>query len=62
MYGCRGSMAHHNTDLYADTAPQDHCITSTFWPMGEAWMDTHIWEHYSYTMDREFLERYFPVL
>ena len=62
MYGCRGSMAHHNTDLYADTAPQDHCITSTFWPMGEAWMATHIWEHYSYTMDREFLERYFPVL
>ena len=62
MYGCRGSMAHHNTDLYADTAPQDHCITSTFWPMGEAWMATHIWEHYSYTMDHEFLERYFPVL
>lgn len=62
MYGCRGSMAHHNTDLYADTAPQDHCIMSTFWPMGEAWMATHIWEHYSYTQDREFLERYFPVL
>lgn len=62
MYGCRGSVAHHNTDLYADTAPQDHCITSTFWPMGEAWMATHIWEHYSYTLDREFLEKYFPVL
>ena len=27
MYGCRGSVAHHNTDIYADTAPQDLCIT-----------------------------------
>ena len=44
MYGCRGSVAHHNTDLYGDTAPQDHCITSTFWVMGEAWLATHIWE------------------
>lgn len=62
MYGCSGSVAHHNTDLYGDTAPQDHCITATFWPMGEAWMATHIWEHYQYTGDRAFLERYFSVL
>lgn len=62
MYGCRGSVAHHNTDIYADTAPQDHCMTSTFWVMGEAWLATHIWEHYQFTQDRRFLEKYFPVL
>lgn len=62
MYGCRGSVAHHNTDLYGDTAPQDHCITSTFWVMGEAWLATHIWEHYLYTSDKEFLREHFDVL
>jgi alpha-L-fucosidase 2 len=62
MYGCRGSVAHHNTDIYADTAPQDHCISSTFWIMGEAWMATHIWEHYLYTGDRKFLNEHFYIL
>ncbi len=62
MYGCRGSVAHHNTDLYGDTAPQDHCITSTFWVMGEAWLATHIWEHYLYTGDAAFLREHFDVL
>lgn len=62
MYGCRGSVAHHNTDIYADTAPQDHCISSTFWIMGEAWMATHIWEHYLYTGDRKFLNDHFYIL
>lgn len=62
MYGCRGSVAHHNTDLYGDTAPQDHCITSTFWVMGEAWLATHIWEQYLYTGDEAFLREHFDVL
>lgn len=62
MYGCRGSVAHHNTDIYADTAPQDLCITSTFWVMGEAWLATHVWEHYLYTRDKDFLEKHFDIL
>lgn len=62
MYGCRGSMAHHNVDLYGDTAPQDICISASIWPMGEAWLATHIYEHYLYTQDKGFLEEYFDVL
>lgn len=62
MYGCRGSVCHHNTDIYADTAPQDHCITSAFWVMGEAWLATHIWEHYLFTKDKKFLSENFYVL
>ena len=62
MYGCHGSVAHHNTDLYADTAPQDHCMTSTFWVMGEAWLATHVWEHYLYTGDEEFLREHFDIM
>lgn len=62
MYGCGGSVCHHNTDIYADTAPQDHCITSAFWVMGEAWLATHIWEHYLFTKDKQFLSENFYVL
>ncbi|WP_051638678.1 glycoside hydrolase family 95 protein [Butyrivibrio sp. NC2002] len=62
MYGCRGSVAHHNSDIYADTAPQDHYIPASFWVMGEAWMATHIWEHYLYTGDKDFLSDNFEVL
>lgn len=62
MYGCGGSVCHHNTDIYADTAPQDHCITSAFWVMGEAWLATHIWEHYLFTKDSTFLNENFEVL
>lgn len=62
MYGCRGSVAHHNTDIYADTAPQDTCISATYWVMGEAWMATHIWTHYQYTQNKDFLAKHFDVL
>lgn len=62
MYGCRGSVAHHNSDIFADTAPQDHYIPASFWVMGEAWMATHIWEHYLYTGDRDFLLKYLKIM
>ena len=62
MYGCRGFVAHHNTDLWGDTAPQDLWIPGSFWVMGGAWLCTHIWTHYQYTGDTEFLRRMFPVM
>lgn len=62
MYGCRGFVAHHNTDLWGDTAPQDIYIPATFWVMGGAWLCTHIWRHYIYTDDRKFLEKMYPLL
>lgn len=62
MYGCRGFMAHHNTDLYASTAPQDIYIPATYWVMGAAWLCTHLWEHYQFTKDEEFLKEYYVVL
>ena len=57
MYGCNGSVAHHNSDIYADTAPQDFYIPASFWVMGEAWMATHIWEHFVYTGDKRFWKK-----
>ena len=62
MYQCRGFVAHHNTDIYADTAPQDKVISSTYWPMGGAWLSTHIFEHYEYTHDLDFLEENYDTL
>ncbi|MCM1542051.1 MAG: glycoside hydrolase family 95 protein [Blautia sp.] len=62
MYGCRGFVAHHNTDIHGDTAPQDIWYPGTYWTLGGAWLSTHLWRHYQYTRDREFLRRAFPVM
>ena len=62
MYGCRGFVAHHNTDIWGDTAPQDLWIPGTYWVMGAAWLCTHQWTHYVYTLDKEFLRDAFPVM
>jgi alpha-L-fucosidase 2 len=55
-YGCRGWVLHHNTDLWRGTAPinaSHHGI----WVTGGAWLCQHLWEHYQFTGDREFLAR-----
>ena len=62
MYHCNGFVAHHNTDLWGDTAPQDIYIPATFWVMGAAWLCTHIWQHYLYTRDTAFLKEFYPAL
>lgn len=62
MYGCKGFVAHHNTDIWGDTAPQDVYIPATFWVMGAAWLCTHIWNHYLYTQDIDFLQKMYPSL
>lgn len=62
MYGCRGFVAHHNTDIHADTAPQDTWYPGTYWVLGGAWLCTHLWMHYRYTKDRDFLKEAFPVM
>ncbi|MBQ8305141.1 MAG: glycoside hydrolase family 95 protein [Blautia sp.] len=62
MYGCRGFVCHHNTDVWGDSAPQDQAKFATYWVMGGAWMCTHIWSHYLHTQDQAFLARMYPVL
>lgn len=62
MYGCEGFVAHHNTDIWGDTAPQDLYMPATQWPMGAAWLCLHIWEHYQFTLDKEFLQDAYETL
>jgi alpha-L-fucosidase 2 len=61
-YGCRGFVAHHNTDLWADTAPLDN-VYCGLWPMGGAWLALHLWDHYEFSLDTDFLrDRGYPAL
>ena len=62
MYGARGFTAHHNTDLWGDTNPQDTWTGSTYWVLGAAWLCLHIWEHYEYTLDKKFLKENIDLL
>jgi alpha-L-fucosidase 2 len=62
MYNCRGFVCHHNTNFWLDTAPQDISITSTYWVMGGAWLALHLWDHYDYTRDKQYLAEAYPVI
>ena len=61
MYGCRGWVAHHNTDVWRIAGPIDGAFWGMF-PNGGAWLATHLWEHYLFTLDTDFLRRYEPIL
>lgn len=61
MYGCDGWMAHHNTDLWRVAGPVDGAFWGMY-PNGGAWLATHLWQHYLYTGDKEFLKEWYPVI
>ena len=61
MYGARGWMAHHNTDIWRSTGMVDGPYWGA-WPMGGAWLITHLWEHWLYTGNLDFLASSYPVM
>lgn len=61
MYGVEGWVLHHNTDQWRITGPVDRAQTG-LWPMGSAWFCHHLWEHYLYTGDKNFLLQYYPIM
>ncbi|KDN56698.1 glycoside hydrolase family 95 protein [Flavobacterium seoulense] len=61
MYHARGWNMHHNTDLWRMTGVVDGGFYG-LWPMGGAWLTQHLWQHYLFTGDKEFLKEYYPVL
>ena len=61
MYGVEGWVLHHNTDQWRITGPVDRAQTG-LWPMGSAWLCRHLWEHYLYTGDKDFLRQYYPIM
>jgi alpha-L-fucosidase 2 len=61
MYGARGWVAHHNTDLWRATAPIDGAMYGV-WPTGGAWLCKHVYDHYDYNRDRAYLARVYPLI
>jgi alpha-L-fucosidase 2 len=66
-YGARGWVAHHNSDVWAQTAPVgDYGNGDPVWASwhgSSAWLSQHLWEHYAFSGDRRFLrERAYPVM
>lgn len=53
-YGTRGCVVHHLSDIYKFTSPADGLWG--IWPHGASWLSFHMWEHYLYTLDRDFLK------
>jgi len=61
MYGARGWVCHHNTDIWRASAPVDGASYG-FWPTGGAWLCKHLWDHYDYSRDKEYLAKVYPAL
>ncbi|MBU0556380.1 MAG: glycoside hydrolase family 95 protein [Alphaproteobacteria bacterium] len=61
MYGARGWVVHHNTDLWRATAPVDGARWG-LWPLGGAWLCTHLWERWDYGRDLAFLRDVYPLM
>jgi len=60
MYGARGWVVHHNTDLWRASAPIDG--SWGVWPTGGAWLCQTLWEHYLYSGDTNYLRQIYPLL
>jgi alpha-L-fucosidase 2 len=61
MYGVRGWVTHHNTDLWRAAAPIDK-PSSGMWSCGGAWLCNTLWDHYDYSRDEQTLRRLYPLL
>ncbi len=61
MYGARGWVCHHNTDLWRASAPIDGSQYG-IWPTGGAWLCKHLWDRWDYHRDTAYLADIYPVL
>ena len=61
MYGARGWVVHHNTDLWRASAPIDN-PDSGMWPCGGAWLCDPVWEHYAFNPDKNYLKEIYPIM
>lgn len=61
MYGARGWVAHHNTDIWRATGAVDGALWGV-WSAAGGWTSQHLWEHYLYSGDKTFLASVYPIL
>ena len=60
-YGARGWVVHTITNVWGFTSPGEKPSWGLF-PAAGAWLDQHLWEHYAFTADREFLKCAYPIM
>jgi alpha-L-fucosidase 2 len=60
MYGARGWVCHHNTDIWRASAPIELPIYGQ-WPLSGAWLCKHLWDRYEYGCDLEYLQSVYPL-
>ncbi|MCF2491599.1 glycosyl hydrolase family 95 catalytic domain-containing protein [Dyadobacter sp. CY347] len=61
MYNANGWVVHHLTDVFWRTTPSDG--VQGIWPMGQGWLCHHIFDHYLYSGDKNFLKEVaFPLM
>ncbi|KAG0557430.1 hypothetical protein KC19_11G129500 [Ceratodon purpureus] len=61
-YGLEGWVCHHNADIWAQSAPVTRDPVWALFPMSGAWICLHLWEHYTFSQDEEFLrKRAYPL-
>lgn len=61
MYGARGWVAHHNTDLWRASSPIDGAAWG-MWPLGGAWLCNALWDRWDYGRDRAWLAAIYPLM
>lgn len=61
MYGCRGWTLHHNTDIWRSTGAVDGPAYG-IWPTCNAWLCHHLYDHYLFTGDEDFLRKAYPIM
>ena len=61
MYGCRGWVLHHNSDLWRITGALDYAYCG-LWPSGGAWLCQHLWDRYLYNGDKGYLAEVYPLM
>lgn len=61
MYGARGWVAHHNTDIWRITGPVDGALWGV-WNGGSGWTSQHLWEHYLYSGNKGYLNSVYPIM
>jgi alpha-L-fucosidase 2 len=55
-YQARGTVVHHNTDIWGDSGPIDG-LGGGIWAMGSTWMSLQLWDHFDYGGDTTFLRQ-----
>ncbi|MDR1902182.1 MAG: glycoside hydrolase family 95 protein, partial [Treponema sp.] len=62
LYNAGGWVTHHNTDLWRMAVLAGENSSWSWWPFGGIWLCNHLWQHYEYTLDKDYLEEILPVL